>query len=226
MRIAVLGTGVVGRTIAARLVDVGHAVTMGTRDAAGTMAKAAPDRMGNPPFSIWAADNPSVGLASFAEAAADAELVINATSGDASLAALTEAGAGNLADKVLIDISNPLDHATGFPPSLFVKDTDSLGEQIQAAFPEAKVVKALNTLTARLMVHPEDLAGGDHTIFVCGNDNEAKVTVIELLQSFGHRDIIDLGDITNARGTEMILPLWLRLMIRHETAMFNFKVVR
>jgi 8-hydroxy-5-deazaflavin:NADPH oxidoreductase len=226
MRIAVLGTGTVGQALAGRLAELGHQVTVGTRDVAGTMARTEPDGMGNPPFAAWAAEHPAVTLASFAEAATGAELVVNATSGTVSIAALTAAGASNLAGTVLLDISNPLDFSQGFPPTLFVKDTDSLGEQIQAAFPDARVVKALNTLTAALMVNPQTLAQGDHSVFVSGNDAEAKKMVTDLLISFGHTDVIDLGDITAARGAEMVLPIWLRLMTALNTPMFNIKIVR
>ena len=181
--------------------------------------------MGNPPFSAWAADHADVRLATFADAAAAAELVVNATSGAAALPALELAGADNLAGKVLVDISNPLDFSQGFPPTLFVKDTDSLGEQIQRAFPEVRVVKTLNTLNANLMVDPKSL-GAESSINVSGDDPVAKATVTELLQSFGHTDVIDLGDISTARGTEMLLPVWLRLMGALGTGMFNFKIVR
>jgi predicted dinucleotide-binding enzyme len=139
--------------------------------------------------------------------------------------ALEAAGADNLADKIILDISSPLDFSNGFPPTLFVKDTDSLGEQVQRAFPQARVVKTLNTLTAELMVHPKNL-GQESSVFVSGDDAEAKATVTELLESFGHTDVIDLGDISTARGTEMLLPVWLRLMGAFGTAAFNFKIVR
>jgi predicted dinucleotide-binding enzyme len=182
--------------------------------------------MGNPPYRDWAAAHPEVRLATFAAAAALAELVVNATSGQVSIAALTEAGRDNLAGKILLDIANPLDSSAGFPPTLFVKDTDSLGERIQSAFPEAKVVKTLNTLNAALMVHPTRLADGEHTVFVSGNDADAKKTTTALLESFGHTDVIDLGDISTARGTEMLLPIWLRLMGALHTPTFNFKIVR
>ena len=225
MKIAVLGTGMVGQALAARLSGLGHDVTIGTRDPQATLARTEPDGMGNPPFSAWAADNADVRLATFADAAAAAELVVNATSGAAALPALELAGADNLAGKVLIDISNPLDFSQGFPPTLFVKDTDSLGEQIQRAFPEVRVVKTLNTLNANLMVDPKSL-GAESSIFVSGDDPVAKATVTELLQSFGHTDVIDLGDISTARGTEMLLPVWLRLMGALGTAAFNFKIVR
>jgi predicted dinucleotide-binding enzyme len=226
MRIAVLGTGTVGRTLAGRLDELGHEVTVGTRDVAATRARGEPDAMGNPPYRDWAATHSGVGLAGFAEAAAGAELIVNATLGEVSIAVLTEAGRDNLAGKILLDVTNPLDFSAGMPPTLFVKDTDSLGEQIQAAFPEAKVVKALNTMTADLMTHPTRLADGDHTVFVCGNDSDAKKAVTGLLESFGHTDVLDLGDISSARGTEMMLPVWLRLMSALNTAVFNFKIVR
>ena len=148
------------------------------------------------------------------------------TFGSASIGALEAAGGGNLAGKVLLDISNPLDFSRGFPPSLFVANTDSLGEQIQARFPQTKVVKSLNTLAAALMVNPAQLADGNHSVFVSGNDADAKKTVTELLESFGHTDVIDIGDITTARGTEMLLPVWLRLMGALNTPIFNFKIVR
>ena len=226
MNIAVLGTGVVGRTIAARLGALDHDVTVGTRDPESTLARTDTDSMGNPPFSRWLVEHADVHLRTYADAAAEAQLVVNATGGEAAIPALTSAGAANLAGKVVLDIANPLDFSRGFPPSLFVKDTDSLAEQIQRAFPDARVVKALNTMTAALMAEPAQLAGGDHSTFVSGNDDDAKKTVVALLESLGHTDVIDLGDITTARGTEMLLPIWLRLMGTLGTPMFNFKIVR
>ncbi|MEC3913094.1 NAD(P)-binding domain-containing protein [Nocardia sp. CDC160] len=212
MKIGILGTGSVGRTLSARLVELGHDVVIGTRDVAATEARA------EEPFPAP--------LATAAEAAAGAELVINATSGQVSVAALEGAGAENLAGKVVIDISNPLDFSQGFPPFLSVCNTDSVGEQVQRAFPEARVVKTLNTVTAAVMARPENVAGGDHTLFLSGNDADAKATVAGLLREFGWRDIVDLGDITTARGTEMMLPLWVRLMNALGTTEFNYKLVR
>ena len=225
MKIAVLGTGMVGQALAGRLSELGHDVVVGTRDPQATLARTEPDGMGNPPFSAWYQQHADLDLATFAEAAAASELVVNATGGTVTLGVLEQAGAENLAGKVLVDISNPLDFSGGFPPTLFVKDTDSLGEQVQRAFPDAKVVKTLNTLNANLMVWPKDL-GADSTIFVSGDDTAAKATVSELLTSFGHTDVIDLGDISTARGTEMLLPVWVRLMGVLGTSMFNFKIVR
>ena len=225
MNIAVLGTGMVGRAIAGRLHELGHTVVVGTRDPEATLARTEPDGMGNPPFSTWLGALPDIGLATFADAAAHAELVVNATDGSATLEVLTLAGADNLAGKVLVDLSNPLDFAAGFPPSLFVKDTDSLGEQVQRSFPAARVVKTLNTLNASLMVRPDAL-GEPSTVFVSGDDTDAKATVTELLQSFGHTDVVDLGGMETARGVEMWLPLWLRVMGALGTPQFNLKVVR
>jgi len=225
MNIAVLGTGMVGQAIAGRLHELGHSVVVGTRDPASTLARTEPDGMGNPPFAAWHAAHQGVALATFADAAAGAELVVNASNGNTSLELLRLAGAENLAGKPLLDIANPLDFSAGFPPTLFVKDSDSLAEQIQRAFPEAKVVKTLNTLTASLMVDPKSL-GASSTIFVSGDDAEAKATVVGLLESFGHDDVIDLGPLETARGTEMLLPIWLRLMGALGTAQFNFKIVR
>lgn len=225
MKIAVLGTGMVGRALAGRLAELGHEVTVGTRDAAATMARTEPDRSGTPPYPAWAQAHPRVALGTFADAAAAAELVVNATTGEASMAVLEAAGRGNLVGKILLDIANPLDFSTD-PPSLTVKDTDSLGERIQRAFPEARVVKALNTMNASLMVEPRRLADGDHSVFVSGDDADAKKAVTGLLESFGHTDVIDLGDLSTARGTEMLLPIWLRLMAALRTTEFNVKIVR
>ncbi len=226
MNIAVLGTGTVGRTIAVALASRGHHVVVGTRDREETLARTQPDAMGNAPFAKWHAANSGIGVAAFADAAAGAEVVVNATNGAGSLAALTAAGARNLDGKVIMDIANPLDFSQGMPPSLNPVNTDSLGEQIQRSFPDARVVKTLNTMTASVMVDPASVAGGDHTVFVSGNDAEAKETVAVLLRGFGHRDIIDLGDITTARGAEMILPIWLRLWGAFGNADFNFKIAR
>jgi hypothetical protein len=165
--------------------------------------------------------------ASLAEAAAHGEILFNATNGRGSLEALALAGEANMHGKILIDISNPLDFSHGMPPSLFISNTDSLGEQIQHAYPQVRVVKTLNTVTASLMVNPGQLADGDHQLFVSGNDAQAKAQVVNLLTDwFGWKHILDLGDITAARATEMYLPIWLRLWGALGTGVFNVKVVR
>jgi predicted dinucleotide-binding enzyme len=202
VRIGVLGTGNVGRTIAAKLVELGHDVRVGSRTAKDDAV-------------------------TFADAAAHGELIFNCTAGDASLAALRMAEEENLADKILVDVANPLDFSQGMPPILAVCNADSLGEEIQRSFPRSKVVKTLNTVNCNMMVDPS-VVPGEHDVFVCGNDEGAKNEVRELLGSFGWpaERINDLGDITAARGTEMYLPLWLRLIGVTGSANFNIRVVR
>ena len=216
MRVGVLGTGVVGTTIASKLAELGHEVKMGSREAGGEKATE---------WVAGAGENASEGT--FADATAFGEVVVNATSGGHSLEALEAAGAENLAGKTLMDVANALDFSKGMPPTLSVVNDDSLAESIQRAFPDAKVVKALNTVTAGVMVDPSSL-GEATNIFICGDDSGAKAQVIELLETFGwlSGDILDLGDITAARGAEMYLPLWLRLMGATGTAQFNIKVVK
>jgi 8-hydroxy-5-deazaflavin:NADPH oxidoreductase len=226
MRLGILGTGAVGKTLAAGLNGMGHQVMVGTRDVGETMSRTDPDQFGNPPFSTWRAEHPEVELGAFDEAAAHGEMVVNATSGVVSLEALEVAGEENLNGKVLVDVSNPLDFSQGMPPTLSVSNTDSLGEQIQRRFVDARVVKTLHTMNAYLMVDPAQLAGADHTVFVCGDNAEAKAEVTELLRGFGWTDILDLGDISAARGTEMLMPLWLRLFGALQKPVFNYKIVR
>lgn len=227
MKVAILGTGMVGQALAGKLSEVGQDVMIGTRNAEETMSRTATGMFGNPPFSAWKGQHPSVSLGTYSQAAAHGEIVLNATSGSASLEALRLAGETNLNGKILIDISNPLDFSRGMPPSLTVCNTDSLAEQIQRALPQTKVVKALNTVNAMVMVNPQMVAGGDHHLFISGNDAGAKAKVVELLKSwFGWQHIIDLGDITSARGSEMVLPIWISLMGTLKTPMFNFKVVQ
>lgn len=216
MRIAVLGTGTVGRTLAGKLVEAGHHVTMGSRSATNAAALE------------WAAGaGPHAKAATFFDAAADGEVVINATPGAVSLEVLAAASTKNLDGKVLIDVANPLDHTAGFPPSLSISNTDSLAETIQRSFPTARVVKALNTMRADVMVAPDRLAGGDHDVFMAGDDAEAKEVVAGLLREFGWRPehIRDLGALEAARGMEMWLPLWLHIFLRQGDRVFNIKVV-
>lgn len=227
MKIAILGTGTVGQTLAARLNQSGHSVMIGTRNVSETMAKSTPGAYGTPPLKVWKEQNPGVSVGTFAEAAAFGEIVLNATSGGSSIWAIRLAGESNLKGKILVDIANPLDFSKGMPPSLSVCNTDSLAEQIQRTFPSAKVVKALNTVNALVMVNPKSVGGGDHHLPICGNDADAKARVTELLNSwFGWINVVDLGDITAARASEMMLPIWIRLMGALKTPMFNFKIVQ
>lgn len=213
MRIAVLGTGVVGRTLAGAFSDLGHDVVVGTRD---------PDETGR--REEWVGSG--IPLEALATAASEADLVVNATNGLASLTVLDAVGAGQLAGKVILDVANPLDFSQGFPPTLSVKDTDSLAEQIQRAHPESHVVKSLNTVTASVMVDPGSVGEGDTTIFVAGDDPAARAVVVELLAALGWRDVLELDGLHNARGMEMWLPLWVRLMGTLGTAEFNLRIVR
>jgi 8-hydroxy-5-deazaflavin:NADPH oxidoreductase len=208
MKIGIFGTGIVGRTIAEKLASQEHEVTIGTRDPKATLTRDGADAYGNPPYRVWQAANPNVELATLKETAMHGEMFFNVLLGQATVEALRSAGEEALAGKILIDVTNPLDFSKGMPPSLFVSNTDSLGEQIQRALPRTKVVKSLNTLAAPLMVEPSRLAEGEHSIFVSGDDADAKATVTRFLrESFGHTDVIDLGDITTARGTELLLPV-------------------
>jgi 8-hydroxy-5-deazaflavin:NADPH oxidoreductase len=214
MKIGVLGTGMVGRTIATKLVELGHEVTMGSRTADGEALLA---------WVREAGDGAAGGT--FADATSGAELVFNCTAGSASIEALSAAGAANLAGKTLVDVANPLDFSAGMPPTLTVCNADSLGEQIQAAFPETRVVKALNTVNHLVMTNPSRVPG-DHQLFIGGNDEAAKAEVTELLEAFGwpSGSVLDLGEIDSARGMEMYLPLWLRLYGRFGTGDLNIQV--
>lgn len=227
MKISVLGTGMVGQALAGRLAELGHDVVVGTRDPAATLARTDPDAMGTPPFATWHAQHAGVPLVTLAQAGDHGEVLVNATSGGASLAALEAVGAARLAGKVVLDVANPLDFSNGFPPSLSVVNTDSLAEQLQRAHPEARVVKSLNTMNCQVMVDPERL-GTDTDVFVAGDDAEAKAVVTGLLHELGWpaASVRDLGGLSSARGTEMFLPLWLSLMQALGTGDFNVKIVR
>ena len=208
MRIAIIGTGSVGQTLAQAFHPLGHDVVIGTRDPQATAAR--PEWSGDEEF------------ATYADAGSGADLIVNATGGLVSLEALAEV---DLDGKVLLDVANPLDFSAGFPPTLGVKDTDSLAEQIQRAHPGARVVKSLNTVNAGVMVDPVRLPG-ETTMFVAGNDPEARSVVSGLLAELGWSDIVEFPTLDAARGLEMWLPLWVRLMGALGTADFNLKLVR
>ena len=214
MKIGVLGTGMVGATIATKLIELGQEVMRGSRNAGSEKAV------------TWAqAKGANASQGAYAQAARFGEILFNCTQGTASVEALQSSGADNLKGKILIDVANPLDFSHGAPPTLSICNTDSLGELIQRTFPETKVVKTLNTVNCGVMVNPA-LVPGDHDIFVCGNDAGAKARVAELLkQWFGWRSVIDLGDISAARATEQMMPIWLRLYGVLSTLHFNVRVV-
>jgi predicted dinucleotide-binding enzyme len=228
MKIGIIGSGDVAQTLGTKLVQVGHSVTISSRDTTKAKDRGAMGMV--PPADDWAATQRRAGgeaaAAGFAAAAASGKFVINATAGTVSLAALRAAGAENLAGKILVDLSNPLDFSNGPPPTLSVCNTDSVGEQLQAAFPETRVVKTLNTVTAAVMVDPGRL-GQQTDLFVAGDDAGAKewVTTHLLRESLGWERVLDLGDITASRAMEMYLPLWLRLMGSLGTAVLNVRVL-
>lgn len=217
MRIAVFGTGTVGDTIGSRLIDLGHSVMMGSRTTNNEKALA---------FIAKHKSNASAGT--FLEAATFGEIIFNCTKGEASIAALRTAESA-LDGKIIVDVANPLDFSKGMPPCLIpaLSNTNSLGEEIQKTFPQTQVVKTLNTMWCGLMVNPNLIGGGDHINYICGNDAGAKSKIKTLLKEFGwhEKNILDLGDITNARGTEAVLPIWLRVWAATQNGAFNFKLV-
>jgi 8-hydroxy-5-deazaflavin:NADPH oxidoreductase len=213
MRIGVLGTGIVGQTIGSRLVQLGHEVMMGSRVEA------------NPTAITWAKkEGHYASFGTFANAAAFGEIIFNCTLGSSSLGALQQAGAENLKGKILIDTANPLDYSTPVW-TLTVCNTDSLGEQIQRTFPDARVVKTLNTVNCNVMVDPRKLSERTD-VFVSGNDTEAKAAVISILRDwFGWQSVIDLGDISTSRAVEMFVVLWQQLRNWSSSHRFNIRVV-
>ncbi len=236
MNIGILGTGMVGQALGSALAAKGHAVMFGTRDVAKSLAGEGTDAHGFPAFGLWYKDHANkdhtnkddanLGLGTFAEAARFGDLLVNATNGLGSLEALRAAGTENLGNKILIDVANELDFSGGMPPRALATTDRSLGEAIQAAFPNLRVVKTLNTMTASVMVDPTLVPGGDSTVFINGNDAEAKRQVTELLRSFGWQDVMDLGDVTASRAAEMLLPVWVRAWGVLGNVSFNFKIAR
>ncbi len=228
-KVAVMGTGSVGQTLSLKFAALGYDVMLGTRNVEEKLAATSQDAYGNPPFSAWHDANKQIKLGTFSEAAAFGETVVNATQGVNSIGALKMAGEENLKGKILIDIANPLDFSRGMPPGLIsdLSNSNSLGEEIQKTFPAVRVVKTLNTMWCGLMVNPQLLNGGDHTVFICGDDSEAKEVVKGILIMFGwsEKNILDLGGLVAARGTEMYLPLWLSLYGVTKKGAFNLKVV-
>ncbi len=223
MKIGIIGSGVVGQTLGAKLVELGHDVALGTRDPQKL------DDKKNMAVTLreWLPQvQNKARVVTFKEAAAHGELLINCTHGQIAVDALKLAEAGKVGPKILIDTTNELDFSKGMPPGALAGQDRCNAEKIQNAFPNLKVVKSLNTISAPVMVNPQAVGGGDHTIFVCGNDAEAKAKVTELLKSFGWKDVLDLGDISSARGPEMYMGLWIRLWGATKTGMVNIKVVR
>jgi predicted dinucleotide-binding enzyme len=223
MKIGIIGSGVVAQTLGSKLVEQEHDVVLGTRDPKKLDEK----KMFASTLREWQEQNKNrAKIATFADAAAHGEILINATSGQVSIDALKLAAADKVGPKILIDVSNELDHSKGMPPAVLASQERCAAERIQATFPNLKVVKTLNTIGAPVMVNPKAVGGGDHTVFVSGNDPDAKAQVTKLLKSFGWSDVLDLGDIGSARGPEMYLAMWIRLWGATKTGMINVKVVR
>jgi 8-hydroxy-5-deazaflavin:NADPH oxidoreductase len=228
MKIAVLGTGMVGQTLATALTAKGHEVMIGTRDVAKSLADMQPNSYGMPSFGVWHKEHTNILVGSFAEAVMFGYLIFNASNGGSSLDALTLAKANEVGNKVLIDVANDLDFSKGMPPVSRSSDVAGTGlaERIQTAFPNLRVVKTLNTMNTLVMVNPAMVAGGDSTVFMSGNDADAKKITHDILQSFGWKDIMDLGDITSSRAVEMLMPIWLRAWGVLGQKPYNFKIVR
>ena len=228
-RIAVLGTGGVGQTLASKFLEMGYEVMIGTRNVEVKLSVSTKDQFGTPPFKEWFAVNKGAKMGTLKEAAAFGEIILNATKGSESINALKTVELKDIEGKILIDVANPLDFSMGMPPRLIPElcNTNSLAEEIQRTFPKARVVKTFNTMWSGLMINPGLVNGGDHNIFVCGNDTEAKEKVKEILKSFGwsEKNILDLGDISAARATEMYLPLWLRISAATNYRPMNLRIV-
>ncbi|MHB8420228.1 MAG: NADPH-dependent F420 reductase [Myxococcales bacterium] len=222
MKIGIVGSGVVGQTLGAKLVELGHDVALGTRDPRKLDDKKnMADSLGE-----WLSRVKKARVVSFKDAAAHGELLISAVHGQASIEALQMADAGKVGNKVLVDTTNELDFSNGMPPRVLASQERCMAERIQSAFPSLRVVKSLNTIAAPVMVNPKSLAGGDHTVFVAGNDRDAKAKVSEMLRWFGWTDILDLGDISAARGPEMYMGMWVRLWGAVGHGNLNVKVQR
>jgi predicted dinucleotide-binding enzyme len=223
MKIGIIGTGVVGQTLGSKLISQGHDVALGTRDP----DKLDDKKMFGATLREWKSQTENRGkVVTFKEAAAHGELLINATSGEVSLEALKLAEADKVGGKVLVDVANELGHSKGMPPAVLASQERCLAEKIQTAFPNLKVVKSLNTVNAFVMVDPKAVGGGDHTVFVSGNDAAAKGQVTALLKGFGWTDVLDLGDVSTARGPEMYMAMWIRLWKATGSGQLNIKVVR
>lgn len=203
MKIAVLGTGAAGTTIASKLIELGHKVMLGSRTSDNQKA-----------IDFVKKHDNNVTHGTFAEAAKFGEIIFSCIKGEYAIDALKSTG-NAIDNKILIDISIPVDTSKGTPLSLIphLCNTNSLGEEIQKNFPNTKVVKTLNTMWSTLMMIPSMLKDGDHTNFISGNDDDAKEQVKSLLKEIGWKEesIMDLGDITAARGTEATVLLWLRI---------------
>jgi predicted dinucleotide-binding enzyme len=220
MKIGILGAGPVAQTIGTALVQNGHTVFLGSRSSP------------NEKVAAWLHQCGGRGKSgSFQEAATFGELLFVCLNGGVAVDVINQTGAESFREKVVIDVTNPLDFSRGMPPTLLppYNNQYSLGEHIQATLPDAFVVKALNTVTARLMVNALLVNDGNHNLFICGNNAEAKNTVKHLLAEnfyWKPENIMDMGSIESARLTEAIIPFWVGVMQVMGTSLFNYQIVR
>lgn len=216
MKYAVLGTGMVGHTLASKLISLGHEVRMGAREATNQKARAWSDAHG-----------PNADHGTYDSVASWAEQVIFAVNGAKLLDVADAVTNATVAGKTVIDVTNPLEMSQGMPPTLIpeLSNTTSAGEQLQLRLPDASVVKTLNTMNHQLMVDPARLAG-DHDVFLCGDHDDAKADAVALLREFGWSKPIDLGPLAAARGMEGMMPFWLRLWGTFGSPDFNYRIVR
>ena len=225
MKIGILGTGGVGRTLAAKLSDDGHEVMIGTRNIADTMAKSEPDGMGNPPFKEWQKQNLKVKLVTFAEASKFGEIIFLATFGDVTKMAIDLAGKENFNGKLVVDSTNPLDFSKGVPPGFTVTLGNSLGEQIQKHIPNAKVVKAFNTIGAHIIVNPKR-EDGVPDLLIAGNDNSAKKQLGDLIKNWGWGGVIDMGGISQSYWLEAFAMIWIHYGFKYNSWNHAFKLLK
>jgi 8-hydroxy-5-deazaflavin:NADPH oxidoreductase len=225
MKISILGTGMVGQNLALAFAAKGHDIMIGTRDPAASVTNTAPNAYGQPGFGTWYQAQSGLELGSYHQAMVFGEIIINATNGLVTLEVLKQGQADKVGSKILIDVANKLQPVAGGMPMALANDEGSLGEEIQTAFPNLRVVKSLSTMNTHIMGNPA-LVAGDSSVFIAGNDSDAKAVTRALLVDFGWTDIIDLGDIKGARGVEMMMAIWLRLWGVIGNTPFNFKIVR
>jgi predicted dinucleotide-binding enzyme len=225
MKIGILGTGGVGRTLAAKFASDGNEAMIGTRNVEDTLAKSQPDAMGSPPYKEWQKNNPKVKLGTFADTAKFGEIIILATFGDVTKNAIDLAGKENFSGKLVIDTTNPLDFSKGVPPGFTVTLGNSLGEQIQKHIPQAKVVKAFNTIGAHIMVSPKR-EEGDPVFLLAGDDESAKNQIAEIVKNWGWKDVVDLGDISRSYWLEAFAMIWIHYGFKYNSWGHAFKLLK
>lgn len=232
MKVGIFGTGVVGRTLAAKFVSDGDSrrdafaeVMIGTRNVEETLAKSQADALGNPSFKEWQKNNPKVKLGTFADTAKFGEMIILATFGDAAKNAIDLAGKENFAAKIVIDTTNPLDVSKGVPPGFTAAPGNSLGEQIQKHIPQAKVVKTFNTMSVHIVVSPKR-EEGDPVLLLAGNDESAKKYVGAIAKKWGWKDLVDFGDISESYWLETFAMIWIYYAFKNNSWTHAFKLLK